>query len=146
MLRAQNAAASVFIGDSIGTQEDSIATDFGGGRPVAIRAFRVQRDAASTNESPLRTPNLLIKVVVFPRGTVYCELEQYDDAASAFQNTVRIEPDNAYHHCSLAAWYLDQNKPSEAKRSAEEALRSDANLADGYLLLGCALHCDPATF
>ena len=79
-------------------------------------------------------------------GTVYSELEQHDHAASAFQNAVRLEPGNAVNHCSLAASFLTLNKPADAMRSAREALRLNPDSPGAYLLLGCALHCDSATF
>lgn len=79
-------------------------------------------------------------------GAVYSELEQHDNAASAFQNAVRLEPDNADNHCSLAIAYLKLNKPAEAMNSAKEALRLKPDSAEAYLHLGCALHCDSATF
>jgi protein O-GlcNAc transferase len=65
---------------------------------------------------------------------------------SAFQNAARLEPDNGDNHCSLATSFLKLNKPAEAISSAEEALRLKPNSAEAYLLLGCALHCDPKTF
>ena len=79
-------------------------------------------------------------------GTVYSELEQHDKAASAFQNAIRLEPDNTDNHCGLATSLLKLNKPADAMRSAENALKLKPDSAEAYLLLGCALHCDSATF
>jgi Flp pilus assembly protein TadD len=64
----------------------------------------------------------------------------------AFQNAVRLKPDNADNHCGLATSYLQLHRPAEAIQSAKEALRLKPDSADGYLQLGCALHFDPETF
>jgi protein O-GlcNAc transferase len=84
--------------------------------------------------------------VYYRLGTIYGELEQHDEAASAYQSAIRLDPDNVTCHCALAELFLEQNKPADAVVPAKEAVRLNPDLADAYLLLGCALHSDSATF
>ena len=78
-------------------------------------------------------------------GLAYGKLGQRENAANAFQDALRAEPDRVESYFALANSYSRLEKQGQAVQAAENGLRLKPDSAIGYLCLGCAIHL-PGTY
>ena len=61
--------------------------------------------------------------IQFQSGSVFLEMEEYDNAEKALQEAYTLEPDNAMH-CAMLAWTIYRNPANKDSRRALEKART----------------------
>lgn len=71
-------------------------------------------------------------------GTVYCQLQNYDDAIRYLKKTIQLDPNNTYAYNNLGVALEAIGRFDEAISNYQKLLRIDPNTADTYYNLGNA--------
>src|SRR5262249_16427484 len=69
-------------------------------------------------------------------GMAQFQTRDLKNATKSFETALKLRPDSAAGHASLAYTFLMRNKPSDASREAHESIALNARMPDGHYITG----------
>ena len=85
----------------------------------ALDAEEWDEAAAELEQAITRDPSLANASVYFHLGLAHSYLEEYEEAISAYQKALELDPDQTESHWNLAMIYLEMNRYADARASLE---------------------------
>lgn len=102
------------------------------GKGKTIKALKVLEEAQVENRTS--NPEIWYKI-----GIIKHKLIRYDDALTAYEHAIAIEPDKAKYHAAMAETYIELKEYEEAAESALTSIELVKYYSKAHYVLGQAL-------